>query len=270
MTMVTYFHGPDGWVLTQGASTVPQLFRTTDAGATWTKVSDLAGLSRMQLIGGVWGYAAGVGETHLIFANSTHGWLATGSAAKPGDSGLLETTDGGITWNSVTVTPPPDIADEEMIVGYPVLLADGEALLPVFFGRATDPNNFRADHRYVYLSPDRGKTWNDPRALAANGIQPTGNEWQNFYLDANHWWFTAINQRSAGEPVAQAGPAVARTKDGGKTWQVFKSKDAPTILQMTFTDADHGWALAVTGQTNTNILLRTTDGGTHWHRVQVP
>jgi photosystem II stability/assembly factor-like uncharacterized protein len=71
-------------------------------------------------------------------------------------------------------------------------------------------------------------------------------------------------------PLLQSGPAIGRTSDGGKTWQLFRAKDAPTILQMTFTDADHGWAFAVTGPNNTNILLRTTDGGASWHPAQVP
>jgi photosystem II stability/assembly factor-like uncharacterized protein len=133
-----------------------------------------------------------------------------------------------------------------------------------------DPNNFSIDHRFIYSSADGGATWTDPLPLNANGVQPTGYQWQSFYLDTTHWWFTAVNARSAGEPVPQAGPAVARTTDGGKTWKVFSDKNAPTILQMTFTDADHGWAMAITGPNNTNILLRTTDGGAHWHEVQVP
>jgi photosystem II stability/assembly factor-like uncharacterized protein len=122
----------------------------------------------------------------------------------------------------------------------------------------------------VYSSSDGGSTWNNPTPLNANGVQPTGDEWQNFYLDASHWWFTAINNRSAGEPVTQAGPAVARTADGGKTWQVFTDKKAPTILQLSFSDPSNGWALAITGPDNTNILLRTTDGGAHWQQVQIP
>jgi photosystem II stability/assembly factor-like uncharacterized protein len=144
-------------------------------------------------------------------------------------------------------------------------------LLPAFFGHRTDPNNFSITHRYLYSSTDNGSTWTGPPVeLNATGVTPTGDEWQNFYLDANHWWFTAINQRSAGEPVAQSSPAIGRTSDGGKSWQLFRPKNAPTILQMTFTDADHGWAFAVTGPDNTNILLRTTDGGANWHQVQVP
>jgi photosystem II stability/assembly factor-like uncharacterized protein len=184
---------------------------------------------------------------------------------------LLGTTDGGKTWHGLSIVEAPAaVAGQQEILGYPILLGGGHALLPAFFGHRTDPNNFSITARYVYSSSDGGTTWTGPTELNAGGVTPTGDQWQNFYLDANHWWFTAINQRSAGEPVAQSGPAVARTTDGGKSWHVFKPKDAPTILQMTFTDPDHGWALAVTGPTNTNLLLRTTDGGANWHQVQVP
>ena len=278
MFALVYFRGSDGWVLSQAVVAQGQpappgagLYHTTDAGATWSHVSDLTGLTGMQLSGGMWGHTSGVGDTTLEFADAQHGWLATGLETVSEKYSLLETTDGGKTWHGLSIVEAPAaVAGEQEVLGYPILLGGSHALLPAFFGHRTDPNNFSITHHYVYSSSDGGSTWGNPVALAAGGVEPTGNEWQNFYLDANHWWFTAINQRSAGEPVAQSGPAVARTTDGGKTWQVFKPKDAPTILQMTFTDADHGWALAVTGPHNTNILLRTTDGGAHWHQVQVP
>jgi len=271
------FRGTDGWVLSQQdvaqgqpAKPGPALYRTTDGGATWSHVSDLTGVTGMALAGGMWGHTSGVGETTLEFADAQHGWLATGLEQTASPS-LLETTDGGKSWHGVTIAEvPAAVAGQQAVLGYPILLRNGHALLPVFFGHRMDPNNFSITHRYVYSSSDGGSTWSNPVALSANGVEPTGNEWQNFYLDANHWWFTAINQRSAGEPVAQSGPAIGRTTDGGKSWQVFKPKKAPTILQVAFTDADHGWAMAITGPDNTNILLRTTDGGANWHQVQVP
>lgn len=271
---VVYFRGLDGWTLGQQELTTSAgslLYRTADGGATWSQIGKVPWASGMPLLGGIWGSTSGVGETKLEFADANHGWIATGSESNSESSGLFETTDGGKTWHSVNIPQtPPAVVGQQVVLGYPILLAGGHALLPTFFGHRTDRNNFSITHRYIYSSTDGGTTWGNPIALSAGGVEPTGNQWQNFYLDANHWWFTAINQRSAGEPVPQSGPAVARTTDGGKTWQLFKPKDAPTILQMTFTDADHGWALAVTGQGNTNILLRTTDGGAHWHQVQVP
>jgi photosystem II stability/assembly factor-like uncharacterized protein len=266
-----YFRGLSGWVLSspavavgQSGPSTQQLSHTRDGGATWTVVANPPALGGP---GGIFGYSAGVGQTNLEFADENHGWLATSSDTGPG---LLETTDGGKTWHSVSVSQPVAAIGKQTVMGYPILLDANHALLPVFFGQRTGPNDFAISSRYVYSSADGGKTWANPLPLNANGVQPTGDEWQAFYLDAQHWWFTAINNRSAGEPVPQAGPAVARTTDGGKTWVVYAGKDAPTILQMTFTDADHGWALAITGPDNTNILLRTTDGGAHWHQVQLP
>lgn len=274
---VVYFRGFDGWALSEGELAEAQanagaatLYRTTDAGDHWSKVSFVPNVTGMVMAGGFWGKYSGVGENILEFADSQHGWLVTGAIATAMNSGLLETTDGGLTWHSVAVEAPAAMAGQNAIIGYPILLTGGQALLPVFFGHQADPNNFSVSHHYVYSSSNGGRTWDRPRPLEANGLQPTGDEWQNSYLDANHWWFTAISQRSAGEPVPQAGPAVARTTDGGKTWQVFADKNAPTILQLNFSDPDHGWALAITGPDNTNILLRTTDGGAHWHQVQLP
>ena len=66
----------------------------------------------------------------------------------------------------------------------------------------------------------------------------------------------------------QAGPAVARTSDGGLSWTV--AKHTPRILQMTFADATHGYALDVTGMYNVNGIVSTSDGGTTWVRVSVP
>lgn len=277
---LVYFRGTDGWVLSrqdvaqgQPASAGAGLYRTTDGGATWSHVSDLAGLTGMQLSGGIWGHVSGVGQTSLEFADAQHGWLATGLETTFGRYSLLETTDGGKTWHGLSIVEAPAaVAGQEQILGYPILLSGGHALLPAFFGHRTDPNNFSIMHRYLYSSSNGGTTWETPPVeLKAGSVTPTGDEWQNFYLDANHWWFTATNQRSSGEPVAQAGPAMARTTDGGKSWQVFSGKNAPIILQMTFTDPNNGWAFAIAGPNDTtNVLLRTTDGGGHWHQVQVP
>jgi photosystem II stability/assembly factor-like uncharacterized protein len=88
-----------------------------------------------------------------------------------------------------------------------------------------------------------------------------------FYLDQKHWWITSVNDHPADNPVPQGQQFVARTVDGGQTWQVFPS---PAIIQLMFSDSQHGWAEAVTGPNNTNILLRTTDGGATWQEVRVP
>jgi photosystem II stability/assembly factor-like uncharacterized protein len=263
-----FFRGTEGWVYSQSPMTRSNpapIYHTTDAGATWTNVGALDAHS--------WGSTSGVGENLFEFADARVGWFRTGGIAATGDSGLWVTGDGGHSWSSVTVSPPAGLENADVILGYPVLFADGHAVLPVAFGHITDPaygkdpNHLAVNARYVYSSADGGLTWTNPQKLEARGLWPQGSQYMQFYLDTQHWWFTSVNDHPADNPVPQGQQFVARTVDGGKTWQVFPS---PAIIQMMFSDSQRGWAEAVTGPNNTNILLRTTDGGAHWQEVQVP
>ena len=85
-------------------------------------------------------------------------------------------------------------------------------------------------------------------------------------LDPQRIWLTS-QSLTAGDNV-QAGPAVARTSNGGRTWTA--AQKTPRILQMIFLDPIRGYALDVTGQTNVNGIVRTTDSGATWQRVTVP
>jgi len=264
-----YFRGIEGWALSQSPTLhldPAPIYRTTDAGATWTNVGALPHANS-------WGSTAGVGENQFEFASARVGWFRTGGLARTGDSGLYITTDGGHSWTSVAVSPPAGLENADVIFGYPVLFADGHAVLPVAFGHiagpayARDPNHLAVSAHYVYTSADGGLTWTNPQKLEARGLRPQGSQYMQFYLDQKHWWITSVNDHPADNPVPQGQQFVARTVDGGNTWQMFAS---PAIIQMMFSDAQHGWAEAITGPHNTNILLWTTDGGAHWHEVQVP
>lgn len=46
-------------------------------------------------------------------------------------------------------------------------------------------------------------------------------------------------------------------------------RNTPRILVMTFADPTHGYALDVSGPNNTNGILRTSDGGATWQRVDL-
>jgi photosystem II stability/assembly factor-like uncharacterized protein len=231
------FHGLEGWVRSSlgGGGSAP-LYHTSDGGANWAQVGVVPdGSSQL---------AFGVGETYLEFKNSSTGWFATRRAAQPGDSGLLLTRDGGRTWEPQALAAPAGVNLGDLVAGYPWILDGGQALLPVFAG----------NRRFLYMSSDGGLSWTDPQPLKINGADPTGEEFQGFCLDVTHCWFGI-------------GSGLARTSDGGKSWQAFTS---PTLLEMRFTDANSGWAVGVTGANNTNTVLRTMDGGNHWIQVQVP
>jgi hypothetical protein len=260
-----YFRGIEGWALSRGIRQglgPDDLYHTADGAQTWTKVGTMAySGERMSSI-------SGAGEYALEFVSTQVGWFATGETAKPGKSGLYLTTDGGRSWTSQSVQPPPGLARHPMTLGYPQILDDKHLLLPVVIGPLVDPNSPGTGDHYLYSSSDGGLTWTNPVVLRAGAVKPMGSEYMQFYLDATHWWFTSNNDHPADSPEPKP-QSMARTRDGGKTWQV-SATDA--IFSLRFSDPNNGWAEAEAkvGSDYINILLRTTDGGAHWQRVPIP
>jgi photosystem II stability/assembly factor-like uncharacterized protein len=58
---------------------------------------------------------------------------------------------------------------------------------------------------------------------------------------------------------------LARSRDGGASWQI-RSVEAPaTLLDVDFADDDHGWIVGESG-----LVVATSDGGRTWHRQASP
>jgi hypothetical protein len=156
-----------------------------------------------------------------------------------------------------------------MVVERPSFFNNRQALLPVSLRRHGGADNATPNLLYAYSSADGGATWKTPRPLLGAEVarfQPLGEQWSGFFPDASHWWVTSTGL-TAGDGV-QAAPGVARSMDAGATWRIYSP--SPRILVMRFSDAEHGWAADVSGPQNTNGLLRTSDGGAHWVRVNLP
>jgi photosystem II stability/assembly factor-like uncharacterized protein len=78
-------------------------------------------------------------------------------------------------------------------------------------------------------------------------------------LDGQHAWAVG------GDPVSGAG-IVLHTGDAGQTWSTsYGGPAAPWLSDVTFVDASTGWAAGERG-----TLLRTTDAGESWSRIDVP
>lgn len=63
------------------------------------------------------------------------------------------------------------------------------------------------------------------------------------------------------------------TKDGGVTWKKEKNFTEDAIRQVYFTDASNGWLLCERdlyslGANSPSYLLKTTDGGAYWERIE--
>jgi photosystem II stability/assembly factor-like uncharacterized protein len=181
-----------------------------------------------------------------------------------GATQLYTTMDQGRSWRALALSVPTSEAGWVSTPSQPAF-SGKEGVLPIAYHDPKGPDNATANHIYLYVSHDGGATWGDPRSAPA-GFAPVGDDLSISILDSRHIWLTSQSE-SAGDNV-QAGPAVARSADGGLTWTV--TKHAPRILQMTFADATRGYALDVTGMYNVNGILSTSDGGATWVRVMVP
>jgi photosystem II stability/assembly factor-like uncharacterized protein len=246
-----------GWAVSSSPTTgvgVEALYATADGGASWTPVGALPRAAPN-------GQVFGVGNYRVTFSRqgdgSLRGWYV-------GATQLYVSTDAGRSWQPVAISAPAPVAAWAVTPAQPAF-AGQEGILPMAFHDPTGPDNATANRVYIYVSHDGGSTWIDPRPAPA-GFAPVGDVISTAILDSNHIWLTSLSL-TAGDKV-QARPAVARTSDGGLSWTV--AENTPRILEMTFGDAVHGYALDVSGQTNVNGILSTSDSGATWQRVDIP
>jgi photosystem II stability/assembly factor-like uncharacterized protein len=230
------------------------LYQTADGGTSWSRVGALPTAQPM-------GYVYGVGNYRVTFSRLTDsslvGWYV-------GATQLYTTADQGHSWRPLALSVPAAVAGWTSTPSQPAFTGF-EGILPIAYHDPKGPDNATANRIYLYMSHDGGLTWGDSRPAPA-GFAPVGDILSISVLDSRHIWLTS--QSETGGDNVQAGPAVARSSDGGLTWSV--AKPAPRILQMTFVDATHGYALDVTGTYNVNGILSTSDAGTTWQRVALP
>ncbi len=97
------------------------------------------------------------------------------------------------------------------------------------------------------------------------------------FLNPHQGWVLAAAGAGAGTDVQFV---VARTEDGGTTWQTTPVNSAGAdgdnlslAGYLTFLDDSHGWAVLV-GVTSSNFsagqLFRTSDGGQTWEKLSIP
>jgi photosystem II stability/assembly factor-like uncharacterized protein len=85
-----------------------------------------------------------------------------------------------------------------------------------------------------------------------------------FFLDQNRGW-----------AVGSKGTVLA-TVDGGKTWQPTTSSTDDVVRDIFFVDQQNGWMVVEVNvyqlkgkEDPRSYLMRTTDGGEHWQRVNI-
>ena len=162
-------------------------------------------------------------------------------AAQSTDGTLYTTADGGLFWGS---HPLPPLCDQ--LQHLTALNAhDVWALCS-----AATPNDSQT--KELYHSVDDGSTWalvatTSPSPAPGVGTLPTSGIVTLLTSVAPDRLLIAFDQ----------GPPIAST-DGGRTWMPQGLPASGGVEQLTFTDAQHGWAI------HNDTLYRTSDGGLHW------
>jgi photosystem II stability/assembly factor-like uncharacterized protein len=195
---IDFLDNQTGWIVGNGLHNIAH---TTDGGAQWTT------------------QYTGNPLSNVDFVNAQHGY-ATGLSGL-----ILGTSDGGSTWNRLTMPSSRNLGH----------LSFTSALNGWVVGND------------LYHTTDGGTTW--------SSVDPgNGGYYSITFQDALHGW-------AVGEHWSVG--IIARTSDGGNTWSVQDTPLVdgihPTMFDVGFADLLHSWAV---GQGA--VILSTSDGGSSW------
>jgi photosystem II stability/assembly factor-like uncharacterized protein len=174
------------------------LWKTTNAGTTWTNISDSVG-------------AAAVGAVAIAPSNPGVVWMGTGDQANARSSysgkGVFKSTDGGATWQSV------GLADSHHVARIVIHPTNPDIVYIATIGHLFSKN----PERGVFKTIDGGKTWkkvlyvNDGVGaidLVINRKTPTTLYAAMYDKDRKPW------------QIVESGPesGIYRSEDGGEKW----------------------------------------------------
>lgn len=293
---IDFIDSRTGWVGGPGL-----LLRTTDGGATWSTLLDVADPE-----------AAGWFATReLAFADAVRG-VALGEVFRdfaPGvepplprlDPACVYTADGGRTWTPCETSPPDHLLDicwtsptssVALAEGRQPYVSEGEGrpwveqtmeLAPPYDAKLACTHN--ADVWVVGgMSPslasvpafrrsvDGGRTWSDATGTARGDL----DLWMTFESVAASGAGTAWVAGGRGnDGLPSPRPWLIHTSDGGASWvrPDLSFAGLGALDDVDFADDDTGIAVGFRGtfeEMSGGLIIYTTDGGATWSRAEVP
>ncbi len=226
------------------------VWKTVDAGATWSPISDAMKTSS-------------IGAIAVARSNPDIIYVGTGEANMRGNvtwgAGVMKSTDAGKTWTDMGLTDTRQIG---AIIVDPV---DPNIVLVAAVGHAFGPNTQRG----VFRSVNGGKTWD--RVLYKNELTGAIDLIADPH-DAKIVYAALWQVRRQPWNFSSGGPGsgLYRSVDGGLTWTQLKGHGLPTgilgriDIAVSAVDSKRVYAMI---EAKDGGLYRSDDAGTQWQRV---
>ena len=230
------------------------IWKTTDAGNTWTPIFESANFLT-------------IGDITFQPGSSSIIWVGTGDpniSGYPGiGDGIYKSTDGGANWTNM------GLADQRIISRVIVDPNDPDRIYAACMGLPMERNNDRG----LYLSTNGGTTWTqslfvtDQTGIIDLVMDPNNNQ----VLYASSWDRIRNNQEST---VDGPNAKVWKTTDGGGTWTALGG-GLPTIplsrvnLTNHPTNSNILYACYVGTDLNVYNIYKTTNAGSSWAPIDI-
>jgi photosystem II stability/assembly factor-like uncharacterized protein len=169
----------------------------------------------------------------VYFTSDRTGWVG-------GDNGYLGVTnDGGRTWSKYPLDLTQDINE-------------------IYFRNETD--GYLVAGRRMFLTKDGGRSWNETNIFRQGTFRPLIPEFLSIrFADKKRGIAVGSLLRRAGNEDIVVDSLVARTDDGGETWQRIQMPTKTELFHLDYNGSSHAWIVGDNG-----VILASTDSGKTW------